>query len=168
MRPAADTGAGAVADPLAWPRDSSPRLLLICRIGDHFFGLPASTAERILRMAALTPLPCVPGHVVGVLNLQGGSLPVVDPRPRLGLPTPRLHLDQRLVIMSAATRYVLWVDEAERIASVQPEDLDAVGVGTDRALVPFILRLDGATIPVLSPEALDPGPIVQWAGGPTR
>jgi purine-binding chemotaxis protein CheW len=165
MVPASHVGAPARADQFPLSRDGEARLLLITRIGDRSFALPARGVERILWMAALTPLPDSPPDVVGVLNLQGAILSVVDPRPRLGLPTPGLHPDQRLVVMSAGARYALWVDEVERIASVRPNDCDAVEGGAERALAPFIVRQDGAAIPVLSPEALDPGAIVRMTGG---
>ena len=97
---------------------------MIGKIGDHPYAVPVSAVERTLPMAALLRLPEVPQDVVGVLNLYGAVLAVVDPRPRLGHPTPPFHADQRLVVLRAGTRYLLWIDGIERIASaaVQPFD----------------------------------------------
>ena len=107
-------------------------------------------------MAALTPLPDAPPGVVGMLNLGGTALPVVDPRHRLGRPSPGVDPDQRLIVIVGRTRYLLWVDEVERIASVPAGDVDAVHSDAACPLTPYVVRLDGEVVPVLSPEALDP------------
>jgi chemotaxis signal transduction protein len=136
---------------------------LLVRCGSRPFAVPTRVVERILRMAALTELPGAPRGVVGALNLQGAVVPVVDPRPRLGIAPVSIHPRQRLIVMFAEGRYLLWVDAVERILLVQQPDVDAVELGTAHATIPFIVRLDGLTVPVLSAEALDPGPIVRPA-----
>jgi chemotaxis signal transduction protein len=135
--------------------------LLLARIGSFTYAVPTSAVERILRMAALTPLPGAPPGVVGVLNLQGAVLPAVDPRPRLDVPTPVFDAEQHLVVMCAGTRYLLWVDRAERIVSVSPRQLQAVEGDAEQAVAPSLATVEGGVFPILSPQALDPGPIVR-------
>lgn len=137
--------------------------LVLVRLGERAFALPASGVERILRMAALTPLPGAPSGVLGVLNLHGTMLVAVDPRPRVGLSAPAMHAQQRLLVVSARTHYVLWVDEVEGIVSARTQDVDGIEIAAGGMPAPWIVRLDGEVIPVLSPEALDPGPIVRPA-----
>jgi chemotaxis signal transduction protein len=122
--------------------------------------IPAATVEHVLRMVVLTPLPDAPPGVVGVVNVHGTVLGVVDPRPRLGIETPRVHPDQYLVLVSAQTRYLLWLDGVDRMISAGPDALESVGRNEDGAVTPFVLRLDGDLVPVLSADVLDPGPIV--------
>ena len=139
-------------------------LLLIGRLGERRFALPATSVERILRMAAITPLPDAPPGIAGVLDLHGSVLPVVDPRPRLGLPPATPDVDQHLVVLAAATRYLLWVDRVEAIEAVPAGAFDAVDAGGGPGVAPQVVRLAGAVLPVLSPTALDPGPVVQPSG----
>lgn len=160
-----DAAAEAMASSVA-PFSEGMALLLVGRIADRAFALPASSIERIVGMAAITPLPGLPPGVVGVLNFHGSILPVVDARPALGLPTPEPHPDHRLVVVSHESRYLLWMDRAERIVPVEARCFGAVGAGPHR-LTPFVVRLEGEVVPVLSPEALDPGQVVrQTIGGP--
>jgi purine-binding chemotaxis protein CheW len=144
------------------------QLLMIGRVGGRLFALPAASVERVVRMAALTPLPAAPPGIVGVLNFRGKALPAVDPRPRLGCPSPAFHPSQRLIVVTAGTRYLLWVDEIERIVAVESDALDPVGPADDGALTPFMARLEGLVIPVLSPDALDPGFAVRGSGRGVR
>ena len=141
-----------------------PDVLLIGRLGERPVALPGASVERVLQMVALTPVPDLPPPVVGVINIQGSVLAVVDPRPSLDIPTAPWRLEQRLVLVRAATRYALWLDAAERIVRVAPEALQPVTSGAVMALAPLLARLDGEVIPVLSPSAFDPGPILVSAG----
>jgi chemotaxis signal transduction protein len=143
-------------------------LFLICRIGDRLFAVPVAAVERVLHMAAPTLLPEAPPGVVGVLHFSGSLLPVVDPRPRLGLSTPRFHPDQRLILIMAGTRYLLWLDMVERIGPAAAQQVTTIAAHTQGALVPYLVQLDGESIPVLSPEALDPGLIVEHVVSTTR
>jgi chemotaxis signal transduction protein len=162
-----------------------PRLLLVVRLSGVAYGLPAVAVERILPMAAVTPLAPSPtgapgpAGVVGVLNVHGAVLPVVDPRPRLawggraGLEsgpvtesvTPR-HPSQRLVLISTPTRYLLWVDEAEQTVWAPAASFTRLeGQGILGEGAPLVVQADGEVLPVLSPETLAPSPVAPAAGG---
>jgi chemotaxis signal transduction protein len=143
--------------PLAGSPAIDTMLVLAGRVGNLGFALPVAAVERVLAMAAITPVPEMPRHVVGVLNLHGASLLVVNPRPLLGLPTPRHLTEQRLVIVNAGTRFVLWVDTVERIVHTPFHKAPSGVVAFERALAPYIANLEGETTLILSPEALDPG-----------
>jgi chemotaxis signal transduction protein len=158
------------AHPLASPSppDRAAQLLLVVTLAERGFAVPVGAVERILRMAALTPLPDARPGIVGVLNVRGAILPVVDPRPRLGLPTPAFHPDQHLVVLAASSRYLLWIDRAEAIESAPAEIFDTVEGAGEQAIAPLVVRLAGRVLPVLAPEALDPGPIVQPEREDTR
>ena len=158
-------GAGTQRTPAPADGAAAALLLVIGKVGGRTVGLPSAAVERILRMAALTPLPDAPPGLAGLLNLHGVLLPVVDPRPRLSLPPVAWAPDQHLVVMAAAGRFLLWLDRVERIATVAPHELDRVATGAAGPLVLWAARLDGEVVPILSPDALDPGPIVQRAGG---
>jgi chemotaxis signal transduction protein len=135
--------------------------LLVVRLGDRLFALPTEAVERILRMAALVALPGASNGVAGALNLHGVLLPVVDPRPRLGIDPVGISPGQRLIVVSAGDRYLLWVDGVEELFVAQANEIDGVELGAEGAITPSVARLDGLAMPVLSAEALDPGPIVR-------
>lgn len=142
-------------------------LLMVVRLGDRRFALPAPAIGRILPMAALIPLPDAPVGIAGVLALQGVVLPVVDPRPRLGVPLVAPRPEQHLVVIAARTRFLLWVDRAEAIVPAPPV---AAGLpGADAAsLASQFVRIGDEYLPLLAPAALDPGPVLQTSGPRAR
>jgi purine-binding chemotaxis protein CheW len=133
-------------------------LLLICRIAGQRYGIMADAVERILPMAALIPLPQAENGVSGLLNVHGTIVPVVDPRTRLGLPSSPVHPDQHLVVVRAGQRYVLWIDRAEQIVQVERNAMDTIEA--ENTPTPHIARLTLESVPVLAPEAFDPGPLI--------
>jgi hypothetical protein len=118
-------------------------------------------------MAAPTPLPDSAADIVGVLTFQGATLPVVDPRPRLGLPVVPLHPDQHLVAITAGTSYLLWIDRAETIVPARPQSR-ADSRGGAPMVAPQLVLVDDEHIPLLSPGALDPGAILRSAAPRSR
>ncbi|MCM0083767.1 chemotaxis protein CheW [Geomonas sp. Red32] len=70
----------------------------------------------MLPAAALTPLPSAPEVVLGLLDLQGEPLPVLDLRRRFRLPLRELaSSDHFLVVRAGALRLGLAVDAAGEV-----------------------------------------------------
>ncbi|MEP9400779.1 chemotaxis protein CheW [Sphingomonas sp. VNH70] len=60
------------------------RQLITFQLGDQFLGVDIMAIREIRAWSPATPLPNVPAHVRGVVNLRGIVLPVLDLRCRLG------------------------------------------------------------------------------------
>jgi chemotaxis signal transduction protein len=130
--------------------------MLLIRLGDRQFGLPLDAVERIMPMAHVLSLPDGGDRLLGMLNVHGQVLPVVDPHPRLGLPTPRLAAEQRLVLLRATVPFLLWVDDVEEVVVSGADGLSVVPAQQTSALVARVLRLGETIVPVLAPGALEP------------
>ena len=61
-----------------------PRQLITFQIGDQVLGVDIMAIREIRAWSPATPLPNVPAHVRGVVNLRGVVLPVLDLSHRLG------------------------------------------------------------------------------------
>ena len=148
--PAGEPGSALVSS-------GEPGSVLVVRVGDRRVGVPAAAVGRILLMAELTPLPGAPADLAGVLNVQGSVLPVVDPRPRLAVPSTLAQPDQHLVLIaSAGGRYLLWVDRAERLEPVDAGSLIAVDAAASEVGATWVARLGADLVPVFAAEALAP------------
>jgi purine-binding chemotaxis protein CheW len=69
------------------------RELIAFRIGDQEFSVNIMSVREIRGWTPATPMPHAPSYVLGVINLRGAVLPIVDLAVRLGMkpaePTPR-------------------------------------------------------------------------------
>ncbi|MCX5971623.1 MAG: chemotaxis protein CheW [Coprothermobacterota bacterium] len=54
--------------------------LLVFSIGDRRCALSLAEVERVVRAAAVTPLPHLPETVLGMIDIQGEVLPIIDLR----------------------------------------------------------------------------------------
>ncbi|MEY2342317.1 chemotaxis protein CheW [Acidithiobacillus sp. IBUN Pt1247-S3] len=57
---------------------------LIVQLQDEAFGLDISVVREIIAYTVPTPVPMMPGFVLGVINLRGQVVPVIDMALRFG------------------------------------------------------------------------------------
>ena len=55
-------------------------------LGSESYGIEVLSIREIIRMQKITPVPQMPEHVRGVINLRGNVIPVIDLGIKLGLP----------------------------------------------------------------------------------
>lgn len=111
------------------------RQLITFEIGDQHLGVDIMAVREIRAWSPATPLPNVPDHVRGVVNLRGVVLPVLDLRCRLGWggtdPTARHVI---IVVRIGEQSQGLIVDAVHDIVSVPPDAMQPLpDVGNDEA-----------------------------------
>ncbi len=93
-------------------------------VGDLLVGADIRQVEEINRQMDFTPLPHVPPFVLGVLNLRGNVVTVVDLRTILGIqPDHQSRRSHNVIIRFEGERIGLAVD---RIADVVRTTADAI------------------------------------------
>jgi purine-binding chemotaxis protein CheW len=65
--------------------------------------------ERAIRMVEITPLPKSPKIVLGLVNIHGEVIPVLNLRKRFRLPEREADLGDQLIIARTARRLVVLV-----------------------------------------------------------
>ncbi len=80
------------------------------------YGLPVASVQEVLRMVELTPVPHAPFPVLGVFNLRGRVVPLLDLRARLELPAAPPGDASRVLVLDARARSIgLLVDSVDRV-----------------------------------------------------
>jgi purine-binding chemotaxis protein CheW len=102
----------------------------------------------VVRAAAPTILPKAPDIVVGILDLQGSVIPVVDTRKRFGLPAREIRPDDHFVVAQARSLTVaLSVDATEGVIEERPEEVVAPeGIVPGMEHVCGVTRLTGGLV----------------------
>ena len=72
--------------------------LVVFTLDNQRFALPLSTVERAIRIMEIVHLPTAPEIVMGVINLHGKIIPVVNIRNRFRLPQREINLNDQLII----------------------------------------------------------------------
>ncbi len=96
--------------------------LLMFRVSESRYALNLSAVERVVRAVEITRLPKAPDIVLGVVNVHGRIIPVVDGRTRFGLPEKKISLNDRFVIAHGAERSIAFVaDDVMPVVEVPEE-----------------------------------------------
>jgi len=116
--------------------DSLVQLVGFC-LGQEEFGIDIRKVQEINRMVEITSVPRTPEFVMGVINLRGKVIPVINLRSRFGLPPKDRDKNTRIIVVEVQNRVmgmlVDSVSEVLRIPAstiVPPPDIVA-GVDTD-------------------------------------
>lgn len=82
------TDAPAPSMTVAEPEAPPPPVIRAClvRLAGSAFGVDVASAREVAVFDELTIVPRGPAHLLGVANLRGTVMPIVDVRPLLGLP----------------------------------------------------------------------------------
>jgi purine-binding chemotaxis protein CheW len=125
-----------------------PSSIALCRLAGQPCAVDASAVVEILAAVAVTPLPRQPAYIAGVVDLRGTIVPVLDLRVRFGMPARPMELSDRFIVIRAAGRLLmLWVDEVEAFAPVDPTTWSSAGglVTGDRSLAGVVSSSTGVT-----------------------
>lgn len=100
--------------------------LLVFLLDGQRYALPLDAVERTIRAAAITPLPQAPAIVLGVLDLRGTILPVLNVRRRFRLPERDIRPSDQFLIARAGERSVaLVIDAAAEVLELSPAQIVA-------------------------------------------
>ncbi|MDZ4169967.1 MAG: chemotaxis protein CheW [Coriobacteriia bacterium] len=92
---------------------------VIFRLGEEEYGLPVTSVSGIIRYEEATPVPRSPVAVLGVVNLRGRVIPVVDLRMRFRGVAFEPGPTSRIVVTEGAAGPVgIAVDAASEVASI--------------------------------------------------
>lgn len=104
---------------MTWSND-----FLVFSIEGRKCALPLTSVDRIVRAAAVTPLPNAPTVVIGALDLEGAVLPVLSLRRRFSFPDREVRVtDQFLIARTQRQPVILVIDQAQEVRQIGSEQI---------------------------------------------
>ncbi len=134
------------------------RELIAFRIGDQEFCVDVMSVREIRGWTPATAMPHAPGYMLGVINLRGAVLPIVDLSARLGM--KRSEPTQRHVIIVAQVRRKavgLLVDAVSDILTITGDSIQPtpeVSSDYERQFARGIVAIDRRMICLIELDAL--------------
>ncbi|MHB1291119.1 MAG: chemotaxis protein CheW [Sulfuricella sp.] len=89
-----------------------PNQYVVFILDGRRYALHLSAVDRTVRMVDITPLIKAPDIVLGVVNIQGRIIPVINVRRRFSLPEREIALTDQLIVAHTARRPVALVADA--------------------------------------------------------
>ena len=136
------------------------RQFISFRVGDDEFAIDIMAVREIRGWTAATPLPHAPPHVLGMMNLRGAILPVIDLGARLGLGPANPSASSVVVVAQIGEAQMgLVVDAVSDILTVTDENMQPtpdIANETEKAYARGILAIEGRMICLIELESLFP------------
>ena len=138
------------------------------------YGIPVDRVQEILDVRPIAPMPNAPSRLLGIIDLRGDNVPVVDMRTLLGMSkapdTPQTRIlvvlmrrgDSEAVIGLRTDRVIevtrLDGDDLRPLAEGQFmawDGLSVLGIGRRNGVVISVIDLDGLFSGVAQPAVAD-------------
>jgi purine-binding chemotaxis protein CheW len=105
------------------------------RLENETYGINVMQVQEVLRYTEIAPVPGAPSYVLGIINLRGNVVTVIDTRSRFGLPSAELTENSRIVIIEAEKLVIgILVDSVAEVVYLRASEIDsAPNVGTDES-----------------------------------
>ena len=105
------------------------------KLGQEIYGVNVMQVREVLRYTDIAPVPGAPSYVLGIINLRGNVVTVIDTRLRFGLPPSEVTDNTRIMIIESGKNVVgILVDSVAEVADLNISDIDDTpNVGTEES-----------------------------------
>ena len=105
------------------------------QLENETYGINVMQVQEVLRYTEIAPVPGAPEYVLGIINLRGNVVTVIDTRSRFGLPSGDVSENSRIVIIEAEKQVIgIMVDSVAEVVYLRSSEIDAApAVGTEES-----------------------------------
>jgi len=105
------------------------------KLDNETYGINVMQVQEVLRYTEIAPVPGAPDYVLGIINLRGNVVTVIDTRSRFGLQSAELDDSTRIVIIEAEKQVIgILVDSDAEVVYLRRSEIDnAPNVGTEES-----------------------------------
>lgn len=98
------------------------------QLEDETYGINVMQVQEVLRITEIAPVPGAPSYVLGIINLRGNVVTVIDTRSRFGLMPKETNDDQSRIIIVEVNGNVIGmlVDSVAEVVYLHQSEIDSV------------------------------------------
>ena len=102
---------------------------------NEVYGINVMQVQEVLREIEVAPVPGAPHYVLGIINLRGNVVSVIDGRSRFGLSVVESTPLTRIIVTEAQQQIIgILVDSVAEVVDVEASEIEtAPSVGSDEA-----------------------------------
>ena len=105
------------------------------KLDNETYGINVMRVQEVLRYTEIAPVPGAPSYVLGIINLRGNVVTVIDTRQRFGLNSGEISDNTRIVIIEADKQVVgIMVDSVAEVVYLRQSEIEtAPNVGNEES-----------------------------------
>ncbi|HEX2549481.1 MAG TPA: chemotaxis protein CheW [Gammaproteobacteria bacterium] len=129
--------------------------LVVFTLDNQKYGIFSASIERIVRAVEITALPKFSENILGIINVHGQIVTVINLRKFLGLPPVELEISQYFIVLYARRKLITVVaDEITDVMECQNKDILVSEENKNPDFIKKILKISGGFINILNPNQL--------------
>ena len=95
------------------------------RLDGETYGVDVMQVQEVLRYTDIAPVPGAPDYVLGIINLRGSVVTVIDTRKRFGLPHCEINDATRIIIVETEVHVVgILVDRVSEVVYLRQSEVE--------------------------------------------
>jgi purine-binding chemotaxis protein CheW len=104
-------------------------------LAEETYAINVMGVQEVLRVSEIAPVPGAPSYVLGIINLRGNVVAVIDARNRFGLAPSDMTESTRIVIIESNEHVIgILVDSVAEVVELKSSDVEAApNVGNDES-----------------------------------
>lgn len=126
-------------------------------IGEEEYAVPILNIREIIKPIEFTRVPSVPDYVLGVFNIRGSVIPLIDLRKKFNLPSINNTSDTRyIVVKGASTTAGFVIDRLTEAIRINKNRIAPAPdtISQDSGMIYGIGKRDDSMLTILKVEAL--------------
>ncbi|NQY27030.1 MAG: chemotaxis protein CheW [Piscirickettsiaceae bacterium] len=106
--------------------DNDPVLQWVTyRLENETYGINVIQVQEVLRIIEITPVPGAPEYVLGIINLRGSVVTVIDTRRRFGLSSKESDDFTRIIVAEINNNVIgMLVDSVSEVVYLHQSEID--------------------------------------------
>jgi purine-binding chemotaxis protein CheW len=97
---------------------------LTFNLGNETFGLEILRVQEIKGYSTITPIPNAPPHVIGLMNLRGAVIPIIDLRRKFGMPAVDYTKFTVIIVVTVGPKVIgLMVDAVSDVLDLAANEI---------------------------------------------
>jgi purine-binding chemotaxis protein CheW len=105
------------------------------QLEEETYGINVMQVREVLRYTEIAPVPGAPDYVLGIINLRGNVVTVIDTRSRFGLMEGEVTDNTRIIVIESERQVIgILVDSVAEVVYLRSSEIDTTpSVGTDES-----------------------------------
>lgn len=105
------------------------------QLEEETYGINVMQVREVLRHTEIAPVPGAPDYVLGIINLRGNVVTVIDTRSRFGLMQGEITDNTRIIVIESERQVIgILVDSVAEVVYLRSSEIDTTpSVGTDES-----------------------------------
>ena len=117
------------------------------QLEEETYGINVMQVREVLRYSEIAPVPGAPDYVLGIINLRGNVVTVIDTRSRFGLMQGEITDNTRIIVIESERQVIgILVDSVAEVVYLRSSEIDttpSVGTGGSAKFIQGVSNREG-------------------------